>query len=914
MRNISNASLVTLSQKTGTEPICLIEVEWTPGSKKLYGDKAIQVEGVEGRILQLAQIDDILSISRQTTSQSVSVTLDDTDGEMKNLFNNVDIHKRPATVYQWFTGIPISDKFVLFSGIIASPIIWKEGDRTLTFTIISKTEDIEVGFSPEEGQFPNLPQNMVGQVWPLVFGTVQKLPLVRVDEIPYKDGTGDLADATTIDDHGIEDPALDPHIKDQQAQADYAGQLAQLYFLGYLEASFTARKLGELGDLDDIDKGKGTYSGLAKQYLAEGNKYFLEAQKIRRSNDKIKVVQNRQKSFNKKEIAVTNGTLFPQGVDQKVQINGAQYNGYFLGNTFHIAEALHPATDKYAEIPIEVPDSGEPLNNYTRDNFFWNPAGQRLALGVIAGETPVTPAYIRYIVAATIQVIVRVVYAFRDIDGQRQLSVLPPNLYVIEQPFFGTLPVTMLIVPSPLSSLTDATGKNLGWSDDLYVSCMSPVGPNAVDIITWLIQTYTSHTIDATSFTSVRIDVDPYPMHFALTSRPNVIALVQDIAYQARCIVWLQNNVFHIKFLSKKDSSVATITEADIIEQTLEVSYTETEDLTTKVKASWKADYYQRQSNLVILRYNIAFYGLHEQSKEYYCYNMQQLVEKASVFWLIRDSNTYKKVTCKVPIKFLNIETLDTVTLNFAHPYIANTAIDCIVESAVVDTADYTISLSLWVPVRAGEMTEYLFAFPSGLSIQYYWPTETDVSIGRAGSGHDVPLTNNVRLPVSGKTEVDKPFTGDSGNGGSVHVSRRPLTYGPDPTYFSDQNNVAPEIVQRIDSTQLRGTAAAQPSGTSRYQLPRSRVTNVPFNPSNFTTVFPCKISNGGPGKGPYEIKVYLQGIENDPTTVREAMCLQLDSEDTIETDNWLFVNRVVFTTNTGSTVVKWYLQPPVWQ
>ena len=91
-------------------------------------------------------------MSDNNSSQSIDITLDDTDGSIKAIFDNTDIHKRDARVYQYFDGLSVSDKFLLFAGKVSSPIIWNERDRTVKFTIISQLEDREVGFSAEEGQ------------------------------------------------------------------------------------------------------------------------------------------------------------------------------------------------------------------------------------------------------------------------------------------------------------------------------------------------------------------------------------------------------------------------------------------------------------------------------------------------------------------------------------------------------------------------------------------------------------------------------------------------------------------------------------------------------------------------------------------------------------------------------------------
>ncbi len=103
--------------------------------------------------------------------QEVSIILNDTDGSIKAIMDSTDIHKRPVVLYQYFAGIALSDKFIVFEGVITSPIQWSEGDRTVKFNAVSRLEAMEIGFSADQGQFPFIPQAMVGQAWPIIFGT-----------------------------------------------------------------------------------------------------------------------------------------------------------------------------------------------------------------------------------------------------------------------------------------------------------------------------------------------------------------------------------------------------------------------------------------------------------------------------------------------------------------------------------------------------------------------------------------------------------------------------------------------------------------------------------------------------------------------------------------------------------------------
>ncbi len=160
MRNISAEGLAKLAQTHGNESIILLEVDWREGSTaRWYADR--DVATILGRILEVGGLDNVVGVSANVTSQSIDIVLDDTDGSLKTILDGADVHKRTARVYQYFYGLDLVDKFLLFAGKISSPVIWNERDRTVKFTIISQLEDREIGFSAEEGQFPYLPADLV---------------------------------------------------------------------------------------------------------------------------------------------------------------------------------------------------------------------------------------------------------------------------------------------------------------------------------------------------------------------------------------------------------------------------------------------------------------------------------------------------------------------------------------------------------------------------------------------------------------------------------------------------------------------------------------------------------------------------------------------------------------------------------
>ena len=74
-----------------------------------------------------------------------------------------DVHKRKVRIYQWFTGLDPSDMFLVFVGWINTPTSWSERDRTVKITVVSRIEDLEIGFSVGGGEFSLCPLRPGGQ-------------------------------------------------------------------------------------------------------------------------------------------------------------------------------------------------------------------------------------------------------------------------------------------------------------------------------------------------------------------------------------------------------------------------------------------------------------------------------------------------------------------------------------------------------------------------------------------------------------------------------------------------------------------------------------------------------------------------------------------------------------------------------
>lgn len=768
MRQISAASLAKLAQTHGTEPINIVEIDWViEGLTASYADRdlgagdAFAEPPIKGKILDIGGLDDAIQVSQGASSAEITIKLDDTDGSIKSILDNNDIHKRPCRVYQWFDGIALNEKFLVFQGQISSPITWKEGDRTVSFSVITKLEDTEVGFSPEEGQFPAIPKNLIGQPWPMCFGTVIDLKGIAINE---------AADATLAEGTGIRDFTIPYQIGALNLQDGWLSEIA--FYWAVVE--------GVLLGAGATDAAEVAHQN---QLAAVQTQIQVRAQRI-----ELDAALDEQISFEISPVRVIGSEEFPQNQTIDVTINEGIFRGYFSNGFFYIIAREHPEAQNFCSyrglfdgftlstnstgpneedncriLPHVLGGSagapGADVIEGEQAGFFWAEGGAQIK---IYGGEPVD--YVISIVPGT----VRRVMAKQAVEGSKRLVVVPDSYYTVETRTYGTIQAVIVTLNRALSSI-----EGEGWEDGIYVTFESDVGPNTVDILEYLIDLYLPDlTIDAASFAHVKTALENYPSDFAILDRKNILMVLQEIAFQARCAIWVSADVIYLRYLSEEPESVLTITESDIDfdgQSSVEVFHTETEDLVTKYTGTWRASYAADEPNKVILRHNVKKYGTLEREDDYYIYNRQELVIKSMTFWLIRFANTWKKMRFTTSMHTLLVETMDAVTLNFSGTYVANEAIKALVEKAEFDSNSKLVNYEVWTPVKAGTMVAYDFAWPAAVDQELIFPTVEEETAGFAGGGG--PGAGATGQLQTGWIEVNNNRTDNRHDYGDQHPS-----------------------------------------------------------------------------------------------------------------------------------------------
>ena len=522
MREISAAGLAKLASKQGTEPICIVEIDWIDGSTAKYADRTVL--NIPGKIVEVGELDDAVNLAGNSGSTQLSLTLDDTDGSIKAILDSHDPHYRPARVYQYFTGLDISDRFLLFSGVVTTPLSWNERDRTVKLTILSQLEDREIGFSAEEGGFEYLPASMVNKPWPVIFGTVINNPALRVE--PAITGT-------TLTPVGIlagDDLMLSlPSANKMGFELDIAHASFQLGFIQEVIAIFQQWYNSAQSDATDQQASpsdqqayqqiaatlKAALDGYQTQAVNILNQQILQAlmndetkEECVRLRRKKKIDEANLDGLGDNPICILGGEDFPQGVPVTIEIEGGLFTGTFNGTQFtvtdrnsdELTQAAYAAYNaklldqdvcsalnttwkavwhESKQVPAGYDATGIQWTSHTKDLWysstpneaavadrqpviqqFWAEPGAQVTLYTGTGDQTV------YIVSVTPGTVLSV-RAFKTVSstGLTRLVDVPADLYTVRSVTYGTITAIEVVLAKPLSHII-----NEGWHDELYVT------------------------------------------------------------------------------------------------------------------------------------------------------------------------------------------------------------------------------------------------------------------------------------------------------------------------------------------------------------------------------------------------------------------------------------------------------------
>lgn len=871
MRDINASALAELSREFGLEPVNIVRVFWNDNPVD-YSDKREGLEqfGVLGKVLEISGLDNVISIDKSSASASIQVKLDDSDGSLRTIINNMDIHKRPVQILQFFTGHPYSDAFILFAGQINTPMSWDEGERSLSFTIVSQVENLELGFSLEEGLFQEVPATAYGKAFPLVFGQVAKVPSLMMADSPG----GILAEgfAYLFEDQYTSEIS-DLSAKASQAQTIATGLYSQMLGLEILAASYND---GDIGPSNPDDYG--TYLKYHQASQQAYQQYVKYMEEVKTLGTQVQALEDdkREKEAYAKSVVTIATQNFPIGIPVVIEINNSRFNASFDGQVMTIGPLIlppnaPPSQNFFAKF-TETDQHKQYTSEKTKEKFRWFDAGSKIRVISV-------PIYYAAAFGAGCQMLA--VYAKKD--GVR--IQVPTNLYnVLRVPFASedaTQIATAVVIQmiQPLTTLYDLNAEQLYATDEIWCDIIGEVPGDYVSIMQYVIATFTTVAADPDTFGLVAAQTVFTPMNFAVVDRKNVIDFMKDISYQARVASWIDNGTVKLRYLAAPPNPVGTITPDDVMENTLSITCDDTERIVTKVTATWRPSMDQTDPNKIIIRTNVLKYGLKEETTDYYCYQFAELVRRSATYWSIREGNSWKLIKLKTHIGKLAFESQDAVLLSGFNGMFSNGDVVGIINSANFDSSSMTIDMEIWLPIRWGEMDPYLFAYPANVFEDY-------------GLGAEEFMTGN-------------PFSNVTDTAGVIHAAAHTFT-----NYHAPPFNSRPYPIGDTPVPLTFNTAIS--TGGLNYGRPLGLITANNRNDYELKPAADITVTDTTPSFDIGKVKAaYQDGFSYDVELFAEVKTKVVKARQLVIASGWtVVIGTPVYLVRKNGV---YYMQAPTW-
>jgi len=661
MRSLTGNTETKSQTHLGTEPVIIIKVQWD-SSTAYYADKDISFGGIvaNGRILEFSPVSSTGKQDSAGEVSSASVTLDDTDGSLKHIVNTEIIEGTTVTVYHHYVGLAESDLVVLLHGKAVGDIDWNEGERILTFGIESYIDDAEVGYTGEQCSPAGVNVDAQSQMWPICFGTCLKVPAVGFIKSPYGHSTeGIYGGWPYLDSVPFEVENGDMFPQETELIITVGTTIFRGSFSGttfnrtesnlvwWYDMPISARPDADVdGDTDKRDI----------VYIPAG--YDLTD----------KWCYHPDLGFNLCDVQQGNKAYFrnnwPSLLDDShtfAEVRGCGYKDWYEG------------TSSWLNYWYVYPSKLVGIHNQSTSDLY------------IVNQYPSNQ--------------ILEVYGWRSYGDDKIFVPIPTSYYTkhLSYDICGEQ-VTAIEFPTPLESRTAES-----WDGDVYVSLRSSLPSNVSDIIKWILETYTSFGIDTASFSEVQALTNAYPCGFALFDKRNVIDLIEDIAWQARCAVYIHDGQVSIKYLSYDMPTTYYLGEDDVLFKTLNLSFTSTDDLITRLEGDWQLDYSGRAEYQKKMTYsnNVDEFGLKPDTREFYIYNIEELVKMSLYFWGYRYSNSWRIIEAVTFLKSLGFEVYDAVT-SVLQIFSTNN-IKGMLEELSHDTSEIEIAIKMLMASKSGD-------------------------------------------------------------------------------------------------------------------------------------------------------------------------------------------------------------------
>ncbi|RTL31266.1 MAG: hypothetical protein EKK55_01060 [Rhodocyclaceae bacterium] len=688
MKTIPASVLAAINKETGREAQVLVRVDWpSPIGTKWYGETTKQLEDLDirGWLAGVTPLTSTVGPDWSAATTDVAITINDAGGELYGAltFPSAPVETSTARMYLHFAETTKADLVLLAKGRVTSPISYSEATRQLTFTLFADHRSESATIVLDQTLDSLVPDESDGKVVPLVFGVPRDVPAVLIRKGPVTFLTQDIDSADTQfdceSDHTFPGGTIKVRVEDEYMNADVNGDTITVTSRNV--AAFTAVTASRPSNSPDVSNPFVLW--IDSDQNAAGQHIIIDGDDVPGTHStnqaRLCVAQKGRK------------LLFDRPWTRNT------------GDTWVIGAGIPVTAKRYA---FDWLDTAGPANA----NQWTIQAGARVSQ---AGQEFKT--YLVSSVPATELLRVRAYRTYQQgrlgITGRKLVDV-PQDLYVATNQTYllpndeGTLvgvTCTQIRFPVALEYL------NQGWDDDtVYVTVKSSTGANVVDQIQWLLEEKTNITVDAASFAAVRSKVSKYRADHAILDATDALELVHDMAYQARCAIFISNGVAKIRYLSQAPTPVYTLRNDRNLVDSFGLELTDVTELYTSTAVTWRRGYTGGdQDKRFRTSKNIDRFGVLPDARDYSIYQRKSLVTKSSTFWALRKSRTWKMIHVVADMRLLPFEPFDGIELrlNEAGQSVAVLIPDgtiAEVYSVRYSPKPHAVELLLWLPIESG--------------------------------------------------------------------------------------------------------------------------------------------------------------------------------------------------------------------
>ena len=754
-----------LAGDTGLDPIQFVQVTW-PGLGVVTYVERLPTEGSSLSPTLVNKIPIRMDKANHSFGEvrQASVTVFDSDGTLRDEIEDNIVEGSDCKVGFMYYGAGDTALTTIFQGKLKGPLDWSEGDRRLSFDVVTQPNQIDyqsiltetvLNASPFSSM-DNLADDLVDQIVPKVLGSVLDMPAMRITRRLQ----GVLTTTININHPDVESPLVADstqfRIKPDPGDTTLwdgilagIGSVSTVMIEGFVIGATFQEYLPDTDEfLFGIDSNFDNGLNVKKYSLSHPSDNITELTWADRDSsdfdyDNPKVAWLNKDGFDIRGNCVRVSDRYQQ-VNRCVRQKGRKcwFENPWMERTQVVGQddlrevSVILGTDDIVKISMFRDRTF--LDNYldaTKDTLIqltngstvepWGHLVTMLGVSYYSGTFPD-------------------IYLIRDnpTDGNANeltsvksensitsiLSEVPFNLdngrgYYGIYTNWNLTGFTALVLPLALSSYP-----NEGWSDTIMVTQRSSIGDpwvdgttdynhvwgNPVGMIQRLLEIYaTQYTIDNDSFSAARAATEDYPHGFALRRKTDFFVLLGDIAWQSGLAIVVDGSVVKIKELTlDKPVSDGVLDESLILQQTMMIQIPEAMDLITEFRYNFQ----RRGSEEPIEKFittNADDAGENPQTYAFYTINTERVADAIAAFWANRFSKLWRKFNLKLPAESLNLETFDQVEIDLSGIIGSYTSLSPTlteaegeVVSVAYDPGKYEITTVIETPYEVGSTTK----------------------------------------------------------------------------------------------------------------------------------------------------------------------------------------------------------------